>query len=149
KIAHDAKTATRAFLDLGVKVAGIVDDTMLAAFLLDCTQEAEPGEAVAKRLGGVIVPDRSAVAGRGEHTLEGVERERAAPWAGAITHAVLTIADELPKRLAAGGLDSLYRDVELPVAKLLAQIERVGIHIDADHFKRLGVEVTKRLHALE
>jgi len=75
--------------------------------------------------------------------------ERAAPWAGAITHALLPIAEQLPKRLAESGLDALYRDVELPVAKLLAKIERVGIHIDTAHFKKLGNEVAEKLAELE
>jgi DNA polymerase-1 len=149
KVCHDAKTVTRAFLDIGLTVAGIVDDTMLAAFLLDPTAEAEPGEAVAQRLGGVVLPERTAIAGRAKTSLEAVEVERAAPWAGAITHALLPIADQLPARLDAGGLASLYRDIELPVAKLLAQIERVGIHIDVDHFKRLGDEVATKIGTLE
>ena len=144
-----AKTVTRAFADRGVTVAGIVEDTMLAAFLLDPTAEAEPGEAVAQRLGGVLLPTRATIAGRAKVSLEGVAVERAAPWAGAIAHAVLAISDELPKRLEASGLRSLYRDVELPVALLLAEVERIGINIDVAHFKKLGAEVGAKLHELE
>jgi DNA polymerase-1 len=149
KIAHDAKKVTRAFLDIGITVAGITEDTMLAAFLLDPTQESEPGEAVAKRLGGVLLPERATIAGRAKVSLESVEVERAAPWAGAITHALLPIAESLPARLDAGGLGALYRDIELPVAKLLAQIERHGIHIDVGHFKKLGAEVSAKIEGLE
>jgi DNA polymerase I len=149
KVAHDAKTVTRAFLDRGLTVAGIVEDTMLAAFLLDPTAEAEPGEAVAQRLGGVLLPTRATIAGRAKTSLEPVAVERAAPWAGAIAHAVLAIADQLPARLDASGLLPLYRDVELPVARLLADIERVGIHIDVAHFKKLSGEVATKLAELE
>ena len=149
KICHDAKTVARAFLDIGVVVAGVVDDTMLAAFLLDPTQDAEPGEAVAQRLGGVVLPERAKIAGRAKTSLEAVEVERAAPWCGAITHALLPIADQLPARLQAGGLASLYRDIELPTALLLAHVERVGIHIDVNHFKRLSAEVGAKLETLE
>ena len=148
KVCHDSKTVIRAFADIGVEVAGIVEDTMLAAFALDPTAEAEPGEAVAQRLGGVMLPTRAAIAGRAK-SLEGVPVERAAPWVGAIVHALLPIAAELPKRLAASGLEALYRDIELPTARLLAQIERVGIHIDVAHFKKLGGEVAEKLYELE
>src|SRR5258706_2650000 len=149
KVCHDSKSVIRALAAHDVEVNGIVDDTMLAAFLLDPTQESEPGEAVAQRLGGVLLPARTAIAGRAKHSLEGVEVERAAPWAGAITHALLPIADQLPERLAAGGLKDLYRTIELPVARLVADIERIGIHIDTDHFKRLATEVTAKLADLE
>ena len=148
KICHNAKQVVRAFLDIGVTVAGITDDTMLAAFLLDPTQEAEPGEAVAQRLGGVVLPARSAIMGR-QKSLESIEVERAAPWAGAITYSLLPIADQLPARLEASGLAPLYRDIELPVANLLARVERVGIHIDTAHFKKLSTDVETRLAALE
>ena len=148
KVCHDSKTVIRAFADIGVEVNGVVEDTMLAAFALDPTAEAEPGEAVAQRLGGVVLPTRAAIAGRAK-SLEGVPVERAAPWDGAIVHALLPIAAELPKRLAASQLESLYRDIELPTARLLAQIERVGIHIDVAHFKKLGAEVQEKLHTLE
>ena len=150
KVAHDAKTVTRMFWNLGVAVEGIVEDTMLAAFLLDPTAECEPGEIVVQRLGGVAgLPARAVIAGRAKSSLETVPVERAAPWAGAITHALLPIAEQLPGRLDASGLLSLYRDVELPVAKLLAQIERAGIHIDTAHFKKLSTDVAEKLAELE
>ncbi len=149
KVAHDAKTVIRMFTNLGVKVAGIVDDTMIAAFLLDPTAESQPGEAVAQRLGGVPLPARATIAGRAKTSFEAVPVERAAPWVGAITHAVLAIAEELPPRLNESGLLGLYRDIELPVARMLADIERVGIHIDVAHFKRLGADVSTKLAELE
>jgi len=149
KVAHDSKTVIRAFLDRGVEVANIVEDTMLAAFLLDCTGDCQPGEAMAQRLGGVLLPTRATIAGRAKTSLEGVAVERAAPWAGAITHAVLAISEQLPARLDSSGLLSLYRDLELPVARLLADIERRGIHIDGPHFKKLGQETAAKLAELE
>src|SRR5688572_9321535 len=100
--------------------------------------------------GGVDgLPARAVIAGRAKTSLEAVPVERAAPWAGAITHALLPISEQLPKRLDESGLLSLYRDIELPVAKLLAQIERVGITIDSAHFKKLSNEVAEKLGELE
>ena len=157
KITHDAKGLIRTFagdhVHGGVAVAGVVEDTMLAAFLLDPTAEAEPAEAVVERLGGVLLPRRATIAGRAKGytkaSLETVDVERAAPWAGAIAHALLPIADELPRRLDASGLSSLYRDIELPVALLLAEVERRGIHIDVAHFRTLSAETGARLEQLE
>ena len=150
KICHDAKTIVRAFADDGVEVNGIVEDTMLAAFLLDPTVDAEAGESIVQRLGGVTLAARSTLAGRGGRTsLEGVDVERASRWAGSIAGALVPIAEQLPSRLADSGLDKLYREVELPVAKLLAHIERVGIHIDAAHLAKLSREVGVQLDKLE
>jgi len=149
KVAHDAKTVTRAFLDRGLEVKGIVEDTMLAAFLLDCTADSEPGEAMAQRLGGVLLPPRATIAGKGKSSLEAVAVERAAPWAGAIAHAVLAISEQLPARLEQSQLLPLYRDLELPIARLLADVERRGICIDVPHFKKLERAVAEKLDELE
>ncbi len=162
KVCHDAKTVIRAFAREGVVVEGIVEDVMLAQFLIDCTVDAEAAEAVATRLGGVLVPARATLfssaraakisspgTGRSRKSLEGVQVETAASWAGAIAHALLPIGDQLPKRLAESGLTAVYRDIELPVARLLAEIEQIGIHIDVAHFKKLGNEVDKKIAGLE
>jgi DNA polymerase-1 len=149
KVCHDAKQIIRTLADLGIAVAGVVEDTMLAAFLLDPTVDAVPGEAVVQRLGGVTLPARATLAGRGKTSLEGVDVERASQWAGAITGALLPIAEQLPQRLADGKLDKLYRDIELPIAALLAHVERVGIHIDAGQLAALGKTVATKLVALD
>ncbi|MCX5746874.1 MAG: DNA polymerase I [Proteobacteria bacterium] len=162
KVCHDSKTVIRAFAREGVVVAGIVEDTMLAQFMIDCTVDAEAAEVVVNRLGGVLVPPRATLfssaraakisspgTGRSKKSLESVEVESAGAWAGAIAHALLPIAAELPARLAASGLDKLYRDIELPIAAMLAEIEQVGICIDVGHFKKLGHEVSTRLENLE
>ncbi len=149
KVTHDAKTVYRAFLDRGLEVKGIVEDTMLAAFLLDCTEECEAGEAMAQRLGGVLLPPRTTIAGKAKTSLEPIAVERAAPWAGAITHAVLAISEQLPSRLEQSQLLPLYRELELPIARMLADIERRGICIDVPHFKKLDKQVSEKLAELE
>ena len=149
KVVHDSKTVIRAFAIAGASVEGIAEDTMLAAFLLDPTAESEPGEAVAQRLAGVLLPTRATIAGKAKLSLESVAVERVAPWSGAIAHALLPIGAQLPARLDASGLSKLYRDVELPVARLLAEVERIGISVDLAHFQRLSTEVGEKLVELE
>ena len=48
-----------------------------------------------------------------------------------------------------GGLDGLYRDIELPLAHVLARIECRGIQLDIDQLRELGQEVGTLLAALE
>ncbi len=122
---------------------------MVAAFLLDPTEPAEPGEAVVQRLAGVTLPERATIAGRAKWSFEAVPVERAAPWAGSIVHALLPIAEELPRRLEASGLAALYRDVELPVAELLAEIERDGHPHRRRSLQQLSAEVSAKITELE
>jgi len=107
KIVHDSKTVIRAFAIAGGAVDGIVEDTMLAAFLLDPTAEAEPGEAAVERLGGMLLPTRATIAGKARSSLETVPVERAAPWAGAILRRALSDEpDALVRDAVAAALDA-------------------------------------------
>jgi len=114
KICHDSKAVIRSFAALDVEVKGSSDDTMLAAFLLDPTQDAEAAEAGSRSgLGGVLVPARTTIAGKGKHTLEPVSRSSARPpWAGAIAHAMLGIRRHSCRSASrpAGLKDSLPHD---------------------------------------
>jgi DNA polymerase I len=149
KVCHDAKTILRSFAELGITVAGIVEDVMVAAFLIDPTKPVAAIETVATQLGGLALPARATLAGRAKTSLESVDVERASVWAGAGVHAMLAASKNAVERLTASGLLPLYRDLELPVASLLAELERTGIHIDGAHFRKLGAEVAEQLAGLE
>ncbi len=149
KICHDSKAVLRTFAGMGVTVAGIAEDVMVAAFLIDPTRPVAAIEAVAEQLGGVALPARATLAGKGKTSLETVDADRAASWAGAATFAMLAAAGEADARLSKSGLSKLYRELELPVAALLAEIERTGICIDGAHFRDLSAKVSAQLEALE
>lgn len=148
KVCHDSKTVRRVLAEKGVTAAGLVDDVMVAGFLIDPTKPVAI-EAVAAQLGGYSLPARNTLSGRSRTTLESVDVDKAAPWAGAAVHAMITAHKNAAERLATSGLETLYREVELPVAELLAEIERTGIHIDGAHFKKLSAEVGAELATLE
>ena len=148
KRTHDGKLATRLLARIGITLAGIADDVALAAFLLDPTAENAAIEKVAGRLGAPPIAARREVAGRA-HSLEGAPVEIAAPWVGQAAEAALRLAPALAARIEGGGLDMLYRTIELPVARILVELEEIGITVDLDHFRALGVEIGGHIAALE
>jgi DNA polymerase I len=149
KVCHDAKTLRRVLGDRGVALRGVVDDVMVAAFLIDPTKPVEAIEAVANQLAGYALPARATLAGRAKTSLESVDVDRAAPWASAGVYAMLSASAAATQRLGASGLAPLYRDVELPVTELLAELESTGIHIDEPHFRKLADDVAAQLAQLE
>jgi DNA polymerase-1 len=148
KIAHDGKTATRVLGEAGLRLRGIVDDTMIAAFLIDATKDAEPAGDVMAAAAHAVIEPRADVLGKAK-SMEPVAVERVAAWDGRVAGAALAAAAEQGRVLARGGLDALYRDVELPIAELLVEVERTGVIIDAEHFRALGAEVGAQIAALE
>jgi len=149
KVCHDHKTATRVLAEHGQVLAGAIDDPMLAAFLLDPTKNHQAVETVAEAAGGVPIAPRADLAGRNKTSLEHVDVTSAGRWAGRVAEAGLRGMTELRRRLGKSGLESLYQDVEVPVAMILADLERLGIMIDVEHFRALGHQVGGQIAELE
>jgi DNA polymerase-1 len=129
-VAHDAKAQP------GYTAApcGPCHDTAVAAYLL--APEVAEGERTLFALSGTDEAGAAVAAGLGSATL-GEAREAAA------ARAVLTarLAAVQGPRLLEFALERLYREVELPLVRVLAQMEAVGIRMDP---YRLG-EITARL----
>ncbi len=136
KSVHDLKRAVALLEPLGVELAGVTDDTLIAAYILDPTRSKyELGDlardAVGAESGGPPYD------GWNETAWQAVE---AADWTA-------QVAKELRRRIDEKDLGSIYREIELPLAPLLYRIERAGMRVDtkvlADLSQHLGEELAK------
>ncbi len=149
KSIHGQKAAMLALGRHGVPLAGVVADPELAAYLLD---PAQPHDlcAIAARF-GATVEEREALCGSGKKAIgyETVEIARAAAWAGRRAEATLRLGRQLREEVRAAGMEKLLDEVELPLGRVLAVMERHGVRLDVRHLHRLGEETETRLRALE
>ena len=133
KIACDVKSALLALEKMGIAAAGFEHDVMLYAFLLD----ADPAGC----------------------SLEELARRRLDLKLGAAPeqHAdiIVELNLQLEPAIAARGLRELYSTIELPLARVLARMERNGVLIDRTELQRLSTmmegeiaRVTERIHTL-
>jgi DNA polymerase I len=126
KIVHDVKGFLIASAAMGVAPRNLAEDVMLYAFLLS----ADPGgcspEALAERC-----LDRK---------LNAAAEQQA--------EATLALAEMLRPQVEGQELGSVYRDIDLPLAPVLAQLESVGIRIDTTVLAELSVRLTKRIESI-
>ena len=61
---------------------------------------------------------------------------------------VLLLAEELEKRLKDLDMYHLYRDIEHPLIRVLADMEWTGFNVDKDTLKELDIEFTETLEEL-
>ncbi|MGD9694773.1 MAG: DNA polymerase I [Thermoleophilia bacterium] len=113
---HDAKAVLRAAGD-GLRVE---HDTMIAAYLLEPRRRGYPLDELA------------ADAGIGAEGVEGAARDALL---------VRALAARQAEALRSERLEPLYRDIELPVTRVLADMEQVGVRLDVH---RLG-EIAHRV----
>ncbi|MFM9057818.1 MAG: DNA polymerase I [Planctomycetaceae bacterium] len=144
KRGHDLKRQDVALRAIGVSLAGAAFDTLLAAYLLEAGERNLGLVETARRHGvavaAVVPADMADVAVEGP-----VDAPQAAVHCGLV--AVLSAA--LPPALAAAGLEALFRDVEMPLAAVLAEMEFRGVRIDSAVLAALSADYAARLAALE
>ncbi len=131
-VVHDAKRLLRAFGSVRIAPA---EDTLLMAYLLDPSRPAYPLDELAEEHGIELRPDPPA------------EEETAALVRGAA--ATLRLLEPLRSRLAERGLERLYREVELPLTAVLAEMEDAGVRIDTYRMGEITARLADRVEELE
>jgi DNA polymerase-1 len=147
---HDLKRTVVLLRGAGAKAAlPSAHDTMLASYLLD-PEQTHDVSAVGARVSR-SVPDFDVVSrdGRKRRALDELDVETTARFAGARVAAIL--AAEAPQRTALerAELLSLLDEVELPLARLLAEMELSGVLIDTSKLETIGAACQSELDALE
>jgi len=151
KALHDAKPLTRVLLEAGGDLAGLACDTALAGYLITPTERAPDLSSLASQVLGLeIEPEGAAATARGaqgafDFEAGGPDLERA----GRRAVAVARLAEPLTALLEARGGLELYREVELPLVRVLARMEEAGILVDREYLAELGEHLRDRLATLE
>ncbi len=133
KALHIAKQVMRAFAERGWTIEGVVADTALAAYLEKPGRRTFTLEALAEEyLARSLAPAPAAESG--QLTFDAPEEDGTAAAQALMlqARAVLDLAAMFDTRLAEVGATELLRDMELPIAALLARMERYGIAADRD-----------------
>ncbi|HXH27916.1 MAG TPA: DNA polymerase I, partial [Candidatus Polarisedimenticolia bacterium] len=140
RVGHDIKGDLILWRRLGVGPPAYAFDTMIASYVLNPSRRSHSLEVVAEDLAGLRVPDYRGLLGAGAKAvpLSEIAPERAAPVVCARTMALLTLRDRLQALLLADDLQSLYADLEMPLAGVLAAMETTGVRIDAGFLRDLS-----------
>ncbi len=151
KLGQHLKYDRHIFANHGIELRGIQDDTLLESYVLESDKAHDLG-ALATRHLGFNTLSYDAITGRGAARIpfSQVAVDRAGEYAAEDADVTLRVHRVLRARLAAEPRqDSLYREIELPVAEVLFRMERTGMLIDAAALARQSDELGRRLMELE
>jgi len=151
KVGHEIKADWLVLRRAGVELGGVVDDTLLATFLLEPGRRSYALDAIALERLGTRIPARADLlgAGRTARPLTELAPAAAAAWCATQGSAVLSLHESLGAELAALGLDHLLREIELPLVPVLVDMEWRGIAVDADRLGVLSRQFGEELRDLE
>ncbi|WP_313436546.1 DNA polymerase I [Stenotrophomonas sp.] len=132
----------------GVDVQGYHDDTMLESFVLNSTATRHDMDSLALRYLGYSTIKFEDVAGKGAKQIpfSQVGIDEASRYAAEDADITLRLHRALqPQLLAEPTLDSVYRDIEMPLVPVLASIEANGVRIDTDELRRQSHDLSSRM----
>lgn len=136
--------------NLGIRLRGIEFDTMIAAYLLDPEQRAYSLDFLAKSLLGIETTPIKDLIGRGkkQKTLAEVDPLAVCQYAAEDADIAWRLTEVLEERLAGSPLEPLFRETELPLIDVLAEMEFNGVALDVAHLRRMGEELGRRLEEI-
>jgi DNA polymerase-1 len=152
KIGQNIKYDAHIFISEGIRMRGLADDTMLESYVLNSTASRHNMDALAK-----FYLDRNTihyedVAGKGakQKTFDLIELETASDYAAEDADITLQLHQVLGAQLEKEErLNSVYRDIEMPLVDILLDVERNGVLIDRDMLRNQGKEIDQKLGKIE
>jgi DNA polymerase I len=151
KWAHNAKFHQLVLSRNGVESEGLAFDSMIAAYLLESNQRAFALRDLAWTKLQVEMPAGSTLLGTGRSatTMDRLSIEKVGEYARNEAAILCRLVPMLERDLKEAGLDPLFRDVELPLVPVLAEMERNGIAVDVPYLHGLSKEMAERIAEIE
>ena len=147
KVSHNVKDLTRVLLEGGLPAEGFVFDTALAAYLLDATAGSYDlsrlfvsyyGEELPKPL--YLEPGAFSPLG---------ETPEVAASLYSYTSAVTALRETLSEKLREHDMERLFAEIELPLCRVLAEMELTGCRVDRAALSAFGETLAVRTAELE
>ena len=130
-------------LDIG----GNIFDVKIAAYLLDVTVKTELDKIVFNTLGNIIKSEEE-IYGKGvKRTLP--TNEILYPYLAQVVKSIFDLKEIQSARLKEENMDSLYKNIEVKVARVLANMECEGIHVSKKALEDMSDELDERIKILE
>jgi DNA polymerase-1 len=133
----------------GITEAELSFDTMIAAWLLDAASGIYNMDYLAERyLGGYTTIKYSDVVKKGQ-LFSDVPLDEAVAYAAEDADITWRLYLEFSKQLKERNLEKLFDTVEMPLVKILSQMELYGISLDHSKLKSLDTDFSQRLRSIE
>lgn len=147
---HGVKDALLRLAAAGVEVAGVTMDTEIAAYLIDPARGTYGLDELARHyLRRELRVETPPAEGQQSLALEAAEAGAGAPALPLEAIATAELAAVLSNELRSRGAWELFEQLELPLARVLAKVERAGVKIDVAYLQKMSESITDDLRAIE
>jgi len=143
KVLHEFKAALKALHNRGLGLEGVVDDTSISGYLIQPDRRSYDLAELAQVHLKISLATAASQSGQLELDLSDDTDQAAA--AALVQHAAVVhaLSRHFEKELADRKADALLTTLELPVARVLAQMELTGIFVSTDRMDEQLADLTK------
>ena len=146
-VAHDAKALMRGLDTCGIDLRSLALDTMIAAYLLDPAEPRYSLEPLLDRYADARLPQDDDQ-GEGQLDFGGADTSALAQRASRRALGVHALVGPLEESLVARGLADLNTDIEVPLVRVLARMEILGVGVDEGELRKLRDQLVARCDEL-
>ncbi len=135
----------------GVTLRGVSGDPMIADYLLHAGERSHNLDDMTRRYYNHENISITELIGQGKSqiTIDQADLDRVTAYAGEDAVAAYKLTSKLEGELRREKLWDLYHDIEIPLIRILLDMEYEGVLIDAAYLKQLSNEMTDQLNDLE
>ena len=151
KVGQNLKYDWHVLMNHGVNLQGIAHDTLLQSYVLEAHERHDMDTLAARHLGEKTIKYEEVCGkGAGQIGFDQVDIERASTYAAEDADITLRLHQRMhPALVAEPHLESVYRDIEMPLLPILARVERNGVKLDADLLRAHSGTLALEMVALE
>jgi DNA polymerase-1 len=151
KIGHNVKNIVLMLRRLGVHLRGIAFDTSIASYVVDPGRRDHELESLALQYLAHRRQTREELVGKGKEEIppDEVDVDRMRSYAGDAADIAIRLEPMEREQLERTALDTLFRDIEMPLLPVLADMEFAGIRIDAEFFAHQATKLARELRLIQ
>ena len=151
KIGQNIKYDYLVMQNYGIELGGEMFDTMIAHYLLqpELSHGMDYLAEVYLKYDTIKIESLIGPRGRGQKSMRDLAPEAICDYACEDADVTLRLKHILAKELATAGADRLFYDIEMPLVRVLAYMERNGARIDTDTLQETSRYFTERLQQIE
>lgn len=151
KIGQNIKYDYQVLRRYGIEMQGVWCDTMLASYLLNPVRSSQGLDSLAVEFLDHRMISYQEVAGKGKEQINfaQVPVERASVYSCEDADATFLLQEIFLPRLTEAGMDDLFFNLEMPLVKILAEMELRGVKLDLALLRELSGMFAGQLATLE
>lgn len=151
KIGQNIKYDMEVLMNYGVTLGGEMFDTMIAHYLLQPELRHNMDYMAEVYLGykTIHIDELIGPKGKGQKSMRDLDPKEVYEYAAEDADVTLKLKNILEPKLKEAGVWQLFTEVEMPLVRVLADMEVGGVRIDTGALKETSAMLTERMNAIE